>query len=189
MRIDFQIWFLTPCSVEESISFESNLMIDYTIVSKNRILKNCQRHNGPEGWVHLSKVTYRVPRKFKHRSWSNFIFKISTKHLLQNLNQTSPSRLNLKFKILTKPSFSISIKIQLRNLCKTSAAKYWKSCLNFNIKSLNKPCAQSLNKKLALLPSFSSQVCIKLLPTRSSSSGRWHHSQPSSLLNVTELVS
>ena len=45
---------------------------------------------------------------------------------------------NLKFKILTKPSFSILIKIQLRNLCKTSAAKYWKSCLNFNIKRQNK---------------------------------------------------
>ena len=39
-------------------------------------------------------------------------------------NQTSPSRLNLEFKILTKPSFSISTKIQLHNLFKTSAAKY-----------------------------------------------------------------
>ena len=37
-----------------------------------------------------------------------FIFRISTKHLLLNLNHTSPSRLNLKFKILTKPSFRMS---------------------------------------------------------------------------------
>ena len=29
--------------------------------------------------------------KFKHKSWSNFIFRISTKHHLQNLNQTSAS--------------------------------------------------------------------------------------------------
>ena len=27
--------------------------------------------------------------KFKHKSWSNFIFRISTRHQLQNLNQTS----------------------------------------------------------------------------------------------------
>jgi len=32
---------------------------------------------------------------------------------------------NLKFKILTKPSFRISTKIQLHNLYKTSAVKYW----------------------------------------------------------------
>ena len=42
----------------------------------------------------------------------------------RNLNQTSASPLNLKFKILTKPSFRISTKIQLHNLYKTSAAKY-----------------------------------------------------------------
>ena len=35
------------------------------------------------------------------------------------------SELNLKFNILTKPSFRISTKIQLHNLYKTSAAKCW----------------------------------------------------------------
>ena len=54
------------------------------------------------------------------------------------------SRLNLKFKILTKPGFRISTKIQLHHLYKTSATKYWpnsnfKSCLNFNFKILTKP--------------------------------------------------
>ena len=62
----------------------------------------------------------------------------------KNLNQTSASPLNLKFKILTKPSFRISTKIQLHYLYKTSAAKYWpnsslKICLNFNFKILTKP--------------------------------------------------
>ena len=42
-----------------------------------------------------------------HKSWSNFIFRISTKHHLQNLNQ------NLSFKILNKPSFRILTKIEL----------------------------------------------------------------------------
>ena len=39
--------------------------------------------------------------KFKHKSWSN-IFRISTLHQLQNLNQTSPFWQNLNLKILTK---------------------------------------------------------------------------------------
>ena len=38
--------------------------------------------------------------KFKHKPRSNF--RISTQHQLQHLNQTSASRRNLKFKILTK---------------------------------------------------------------------------------------
>ena len=50
------------------------------------------------------------------------------KHQLRNLN-----RLNLNFKILTKPTFSISIKIKLHNLNYASAAKYWP---NFSIKNL-----------------------------------------------------
>ena len=61
--------------------------------------------------------------KVKHKSWSNFVFRISTKHQL--LNQASASPINLKFKILTKLSFENSTKIQLNNLYKTSAAKCW----------------------------------------------------------------
>ena len=68
---------------------------------------------------------YQSSNKFKHKSWSNFIFRISTKHQLQNLNQTSASQLILKFKIFTKLSIRKSTKIQLLNLYKTSAARYW----------------------------------------------------------------
>ena len=118
---------------------------------------------------------FRSYHKIKHKSWSNIIWGISTKHQLQNLNQTSASRLNLKFKILSKPSFRISTKIQIHDLYKTSATKYWpnssfRSCLNFNFKILTKPCAQSLNKSLALWTILSSQICNKLLPIQSSSS-------------------
>ena len=45
-----------------------------------------------------------------------------------------------------------------------------KSCLNLNFKILTNPCAQSLNKSLALEPNVSSQICNKLLPTLSSAS-------------------
>ena len=46
--------------------------------------------------------------KFLHKTWSTFVFRISTKHQLQNPNQTSASPQNLNFKILTKPIFLIS---------------------------------------------------------------------------------
>ena len=112
--------------------------------------------------------------KFKHKSWSNFIFRISTKHQL--LNQASASPINLKFKILTKLSFENSTKIQLNNLYKTPAKKTgqapaWTAwtCLNFNFNILTKPCAQSLNKRLAFWPNLSFEICSKLLPTWSSS--------------------
>ena len=81
--------------------------------------------------------------------------RISSSEFWLSINKTSASPLNLKFKILTQPSFRISTKIQLHNLYKTSATKCWTSSsfkilLNFKFKILTNPCAQSLNKSLAL---------------------------------------
>ena len=123
-------------------------------------MKHCQRHSGSEEWVLFTKVTSL-----------NFNFRISTKYQLQNINQISEFRLNLIFKILTKPSFRISKKIQLHNLYKTSAEKtdITPACLNFKLKILTKPCAQSLSKSLAFWPKLSFQICNKLLPTQYSS--------------------
>ena len=50
----------------------------------------------------------RSYHKFLHKSCSNFISRISTKHQLRNLNQISAFWLNFNFKILTKPGFRIS---------------------------------------------------------------------------------
>ena len=85
--------------------------------------------------------------KFKHKSPSNFIFRISTKHELQNPNETSASRLKIKFKILDKASFriKISIKIQLHNLYKTSVAKYWP---NSSLKILPELRLQNIDQTL-----------------------------------------
>ena len=87
---------------------------------------------------------------------------------------------------------SITTKIQLHNLCKyhfqrqnVDQTPAQKSCLNFNFKTLTKPCVQSLNQSLALLPSLSSQICNKLLPTRSSSST----SAPVTTSTIFELAS
>ena len=93
-----------------------------------------------------------------------FIFRVLTKHHL--FSKTSAFPINLKIKILTKPSFRISSKIQLHNLYKTSAAKCWTNSI---FKILTSPCAQSLNKRLVLCPNVSSQI-NKLLPTWSSAS-------------------
>ena len=56
----------------------------------------------------------RSYHKFKHKSAST-----------KNPNQTSASPQNLKFKILTKPSFRISTKIQLHNIYKITVPKCW----------------------------------------------------------------
>ena len=95
---------------------------------------------------------FRSYHKFLYKSLSN-IFRISTKHQLQSLNQISAFRQNVNLKILTKPSFTISTKIELQNLDQTL-----------------KPCAQSLNKNLTLRPNFTFQFCTKLLSTGFSSS-------------------
>ena len=78
---------------------------------------------------------FRSYHKISNKSLSDFIFIFLTKQQLQNLNQISALRLNLKFKILTK--------LQLQNLA-------W----SFNFKILNKPCAVSLNKILTLWPNL-----------------------------------
>ena len=71
----------------------------------------------------ISHFQEQILIKFQSESQSSINFKISTKHQLQNLNQTSASRLNLKFKILTKPSFRISTKIQIHSLYKEISGK------------------------------------------------------------------
>ena len=99
-----------------------------------QVFKHCQRHNGPEGY---QSNFFRSNHKFLHKSWSNFIFRISTKYQLQILNHTW---LNLNIKTLTKYSFRISTKIKLNDLKKhqqqnTDQTSASKSRLNFNFKS------------------------------------------------------
>ena len=111
--------------------------------------------NGPEGWVHITRSQLTV-----HKSWTYYNFRISIMHSLQNLNQTSASRLNLKLKswpnlaseYWPRFNFVTSTKHQQQNTDQTSASK---SRLNFNFKILTKV--------------FSFQICNKLLPTQSSS--------------------
>ena len=85
--------------------------------------KHCQRHNGPEGRVLLTKVT---------SSYTNLDqipkFKISTKHqyfdqtLTLNLDQTTTSKHHQASaaKYLPNFSFKISLELQLQTLDQSS---------------------------------------------------------------------
>ena len=53
---------------------------------------------------------FKSIHKFSNKSWSDFTFLISIKPQLQNSNQISAFRLNLNFKILTKPQPRMSSK-------------------------------------------------------------------------------
>jgi len=84
----------------------------FTFLNTHKTLPKAQRTRGLSS-AYQSNF-FRSYHKFLHKSWSN-IFRISTKHQLQNLNQTSAFRQNLNLKIFTKPSFRISTKVELHN--------------------------------------------------------------------------
>ena len=79
--------------------------------------KHCQRQNGPEGWVLLTKVT---------RSFINLYqiskFKISTEH--QHFDQTLTSKPWPNIHFITSPSLSSKIltKLQFQNFAYTSTS-------------------------------------------------------------------
>ena len=90
--------------------------------------KHCQRHNEPEGWVHITS------------SYTN-LDQISISETSLNLNlKSSP---NLASESWPRFNFVNSTKHQQQNTDQTPASK---SRLNFNFKILKKSCAQSLNK-------------------------------------------
>ena len=49
-------------------------------------IKHCQRHNGPEGWVHITSSNTNLDQISSSESWPSIDFKISTKH--QPLHKT-----------------------------------------------------------------------------------------------------
>ena len=42
--------------------------------------KHCQRHNGPEGWVHITQSCTNLDKISISESWLSINFKFSTKH-------------------------------------------------------------------------------------------------------------
>ena len=134
-------------------------------------VKHCQRHNGPEDWVLLTKVTYfshitRSNTKFDQISsseyWPSTNFKISTsanisistklkiqdidQTWLQNLDQDSTSLplQNISSKILNKLLLQILPELQLQNLDQTLWSK---SEQKFNF--MTKPPLPNLQQAVA----------------------------------------
>ena len=87
---------------------------------------------------------FRSYDKFLHKSWSNFILIISTKHQLQNLNQT-----------LTSNSWP--------NLASDFRPR-------FNLITSAKHQQQNTDQTSALWPNFSFQFCTKMSSTHFSAS-------------------
>ena len=79
-------------------------------------MKHCQRHNGPEGWVHITSLQFIV-----HSSQFPNLDQITISE--SQLSITSKSQPNISSS--TKSKLRILTKIQLLNLNQTSAVKYW----------------------------------------------------------------
>ena len=102
----FFIIFLTKSDFSLSGSFAKNRghfhLNDCTYLSVYLTIQHCRRHNGPEGWVHITSPT-------------QILIKLQFRNLDKALNLKSQLNINisskLKLKILTKPSFKISTKI------------------------------------------------------------------------------
>ena len=88
------------------------------------ICKHCQRHNGPEGWVHITRSQYTVHRHIEHITISesrlSINFKISTKHRLNLKLRSWP---NLASEYWPRFNFVTSTKHQQQNTDQTSASK------------------------------------------------------------------
>ena len=105
----------------------------------------------PNNWL-------RSHHKFLHKSWLNFIFKISTKPQIHNLNQTLVQKYwpNLaseswpRINFVTSTSSKILTKLQLQNLDQTLCSKF--------------------EQKFSFVSKPQLLICNKLSPTRSSSS-------------------
>ena len=113
-------WAVSNCNLTEgTVTRVDNWQVVIYAIS----FKTLPKEPRIQGWSSAYQSNlFRSYHKFKNRPWSNFIFRTSTKHQLQNLDQRSASRLNLKTKYW--PDLA-STKIRLNNLNKTSAAKYW----------------------------------------------------------------
>ena len=117
-----------------SLLFKSNMCsVQFHFILVNKTLPKAKRTRGLTSY---HKITV-------HKSWIYYDFRISIEHSLQNLNQTSASRLNLKLKswpnlvaeYLPRFNFVTSTKHQQQNTDQSSASK---SRLNFNFKILTK---------------------------------------------------
>ena len=74
-----------PLQTHQKLLYSTNykktsiLSLSQFYSTSNNSYKHCQRHNGPEGWVHITRWRFTV-----HKSWTYHNIRISIKHLLQD---------------------------------------------------------------------------------------------------------
>ena len=74
-----------------------------------QITKHCQRHNGPEGWVHITSSNTNLDEISSSEFWPSINFKISTKH--QPLHKTIASASNLAWTSTSKSWPNLVLKV------------------------------------------------------------------------------
>ena len=115
-QLKIQIFVEIPKMVQSYILENLSASCDKSLVRKT--LPKAQRTRGLSSSYQSNFL--RSYHEFLQRAYSNFIFIILTKNQHQNLNQTSTFRLNLNFKILTKPSFKLIAIIVYQSLSNSS---------------------------------------------------------------------
>ena len=119
------IWLMYVHCNGRAREFWCNIVSYSTTLFVGHWIKHCHRHNGPEGRVQLNKVTSLGLITSSNTSLDQISSSDRpTKHQPQNLDQTSASRLNLRFKILTKPNFITSTKHQREITDQTPASEH-----------------------------------------------------------------
>ena len=111
------------------------------------ICKHCQRHNGPEGWVHITSSNTNLDQMSSSECRPSIKFKISPKHQPLYKTKASKSWPNLASESRPRFNFITSTKHQRQNINQTPPSKSWP------------------NLVLKVWPNFSFQICTKLLST------------------------
>ena len=116
------------------------------------MLKHCQRHNGPEGWVHIASSYTNVDQisisesrlstninissvsqiNLNLKSWPRFNFVTSTKHQQQNTDQTSVSKSRLNFNFKSWPNLVLKVWTKVKLYDQTSASKSATNCCHYD---------------------------------------------------------
>ena len=114
--------------------------------------KHCQRHNGIEGWVHITTSKTNLDQILISESWLSINFKISTKHQAgyRILMLDQDSTLYRQPKINSK----VPTKLQLQNFAWTSTSNLdqtfcWKSEQKFSF--MTKPQLPNMQQTVAII--------------------------------------
>ena len=132
----------------------------------------------------------QVGQNSASKSWPNFSFRILTKRLAQNVDQSWATQSGPNLASKYWPNFSLKnlTQLQFQKLDQTSASKYQLN-INFKISASISWTIISVKISTTQLPTWSSSSTSATVTTSTSFELSWHGSHKSSLYNITESVS